>query len=152
MLKVPLIYINGIRIVQRLVPNRCTSQMRLITRTSNNRYRRWTRRWKHGGWNAIARGGVGAVVIEPWTVARPVSFRFLSFLPLSTFRRAEIMGCENRKDREKYLSAKNVSLTRFASRLSEISSDSRKFSFESNANEPSDFPSPRKNGIIPGEF
>lgn len=126
MLKVPLIYINGIRIVQRLVPNRCTSQMRLITRTSNNRYRRWTRRWKHGGWNAIARGGVGAV-IEPWTVARPVSFRFLSFLPPSTFRRAEIMGCENRKDREKYLSAKNVSLTRFAS-LSEISSDSRKFS------------------------
>lgn len=121
MLKVPLIYINGIRIVQRLVPNRCTSQMRLITRTSNNRYRRWTRRWKHGGWNAIARGGVGAVVIEPWTVARPVSFRFLSFLPPSTFRRAEIMGCENRKDREKYLSAKNVSLTRFASRLSEIS-------------------------------
>lgn len=82
----------------------------------------------------------------------PVSFRFLSFLPPSTFRRAEIIGCENRKDREKYLSAKNVSLTRFASRLSEISSDSRKFSFESNANEPSDFPSPRKNGIIPGEF
>lgn len=117
MLKVPLIYINGIRIVQRLVPNRCTSQMRLITRTSNNRYRRWTRRWKHGGWNAIARGRVGAVVIEPWTVARPVSFRFLSFLPPSTFRRAEIMGCENRKDREKYLSAKNVSLTRFSFRI-----------------------------------
>lgn len=54
-------------------------------------------------------------------MARPVSFRFLSFLPPSTFRRAEIIGCENRKDREKYLSAKNVSLTRFASRLSEIS-------------------------------
>lgn len=47
----------------------------------------------------------------------PVSFRFLSFLPLSTFRRAEIMGCENRKDREKYLSAKNVSLTRFSFRI-----------------------------------
>ena len=47
----------------------------------------------------------------------PVSFRFLSFLPPSTFRRAEIIGCENRKDREKYLSAKNVSLTRFSFRI-----------------------------------